>query len=234
MAYLNGIDVSKWQRTTPPLTGLSFLFARASIGTTKDPMYDKHISAAVKAGLITGAYHFNWDIGASPEAQARFFVQTAGKVDLLFLDVEGRYAFDAMQSRRFIAEVHRLGRTIGLYHSRSGFADYGQDYNWIADYTIAARALNRPVTRTPWHFWQWTSQPWDRNYFNGNKDALYVLAGRQTAQPATIVKPVAGKTLAELRRLIGNLARVVRPTLAQRTKLAAYRKRLAEYLKRGR
>ena len=56
---LNGIDVSRWQGTTPSLAGLAFLFAKASQGTTKDPMYDTHIANARKAGLVVGAYCFN-------------------------------------------------------------------------------------------------------------------------------------------------------------------------------
>lgn len=227
---LQGIDVSKWQRTTPSLAGLAFLFARASIGTTKDPLYDKHIAAAKKAGLVTGAYHFNWDADANPatpdstpEEQARFFVKTAGPVDFLFLDVEGARAFEPDEARRFIAEVHRLGRKVGLYHSRSGFANWGQDYNWVAQW--GARA----PTGIPWAFWQYQGSPLDRDYFNGDLSALLRLAGKA---PPIKASPVPARTIAVLRGYIARLARVARPTAAQRAKLATYRARLVEYLRR--
>jgi len=231
---VEGIDVSRWQRKTPSLVGQSFLFARASIGTVKDSMYETHIAKAKAAGVVTGAYHFNWDEDgnpatpdSTPEEQARFFVKVAGSVNFLFLDVEGARAFEPAESRRFIAEVHRLGRKIGLYHSRSGFASWGQDYNWVAQWG------SKPPVGIKWHFWQWTSKPWDRNKFNGDMTALLRLAG--TIPTPIVVKSVAvsAKILANLRRLITNLALVARPTSAQRMKLALYRKRLIEYTQRG-
>jgi hypothetical protein len=197
---LQGIDLSQYQSRTPDLTGLSFLIARASIGTKKDSMYDTHIAKAKAAGLVTGAYHFNWDADydsatATPEEQARFFVKQAGDVDLLFLDVEGAMAFEDAESTAFIAEVHRLGKRCGLYMSASTFRNDGQDYDWIAYWYD-----NEP--HVTWRFWQYGSTTIsgsrvDGNLFNGDAAALAAFTqgdsmGLQVTLPAV---PVAGSLL---------------------------------------
>ena len=67
---VEGIDVSHWQTSTPSLSGLSFLIARASVGNAIDDKYAMHIGNARKAGLITGAYHFAYH-GGIEEAGGR-------------------------------------------------------------------------------------------------------------------------------------------------------------------
>ena len=79
---LKGIDISKWQATTPSLAGLDFLFARATYATTLDPKYVTHTVAARKAGLVVGAYHFGTGF-ATPAAQAKVFLAATEKADLL-------------------------------------------------------------------------------------------------------------------------------------------------------
>src|SRR6478736_35238 len=120
---LNGIDVSKWQLATPPLAGMEFLFARASIGTTPDERFDMHIANAEAAGLVTGAYHFNWkEIPVTEQVTA--FLKAAGDVHLLVVDVEGQHAFSLTQTKLFIAGVKAADpkkRKVGLYMSDSGF-----------------------------------------------------------------------------------------------------------------
>lgn len=185
MAYPKGYDVSKWQTPSDwKPDGLAFLIARASIGTTPDEQYAKHIAKAKAAGLVTGAYHFNWDPDysgtATPEEQARFFVKQAGDVDFLFLDVEGAMSFETDETKRFIAEVHRLGRRCGLYMSASVYRwDVGQDYDWVAKWSSTQPAGD-------WEFWQYTSSSpatdggrLDANYFNGSLAELKALAQGQ-------------------------------------------------------
>ena len=171
---VQGIDVSKWQLSTPRLAGLDFLFARASIGTAKDVRYDMHIRNARAAGLVTGAYHFNWST-LSVRDQVDAFLAAAGDVDFLFLDVEyagnGISAFSTAQAREFIDRVHQRGRKIGLYMSDSNYkGSVGQDYHWVARWT------SQPPTRD-WDFWQWQGSPLDRNRFSGTKAQLVKLAG---------------------------------------------------------
>lgn len=180
-----GADVSVWQPTGLKLPGLSFLIPRASIGTAKDSHYDGHIASARRAGIITGAYHFNWT--GPVAAQVRAFLAAAGNVDLYAIDVEGKTAFDHARTAEFIDRVHQAGKKILLYHSASGFFDAGQDGNWIASWTIA------PPKR-PWVLWQYTSSghvpPYagrlDMDRFNGTLAQLRAFAG---AAPGPIPHP---------------------------------------------
>lgn len=149
-----GIDVSKWQTTTPSLVGKAFLIARASIGLTPDTRYAQHIAAARKAGVITGAYHFNWR-EISPVEQAHYFLDRAGNVDLYALDVEGEHAFTRAQTETFIDAVHARGKTVGLYHSRSGYFDAGQDWRWVAYWPTDKDT----APGIAWDIWQYGSDP---------------------------------------------------------------------------
>lgn len=184
MTRLAGIDVSKWQTAsdwTP--AGLTFVIARASIGTSKDTQYDAHIAKAKAAGLMTGAYHFNWDDetqpSGDPRVQARFFVQAAGDVDFLFLDVEGNMSFETDEIVAFIDEVHKLGKRCGLYMSSSVYKwTVGQDYDWIAKWSTTEPSGD-------WEFWQYSSDGeatdggrLDLDYFDSTLSALRALSNR--------------------------------------------------------
>lgn len=173
---LFGMDVSHWQTKTPDLkaAGASFLIARATIGTTEDTMYDKHIAAAKAAGIVTGAYHFNWDT-ISVAAQVEAFLNKAGRVGLYVIDIEGANAFNESQGRDFIKRVQATGRKIGLYHSDSGFPYWGQDWNWVASYSYEP-------TRT---MAMWQYGPYhgiDANLFFGGPADLRDLTGDTMAQ----------------------------------------------------
>ena len=173
---LFGIDVSKWQTSLPDLDTVEFLFARASIGTTTDTMYKTHIAEAEAAGIVTGAYHFNWDT-ISVASQVTTFIQAAGNVDLYAVDVEGANAFSEAQTREFIRLMHEAGLKCGLYHSASGFFDAGQDFDWVAKWSTTPPAK--------WDFWQYTSDGklpgytgrLDFDRFNGTLAELHALAG---------------------------------------------------------
>jgi hypothetical protein len=204
---LKGIDVSKWQAATPSVTGLSFLFARATIGTEPDVRYKRHIAAARMAGLVTGAYHFNW----SPlpiESQVNAFLAAAGDVHLLALDVETQTEkrkangqiirpyvrrFTQAQARAFIKGVKAadpLHRKVGLYMSDSGFyLTAGQDFNWIANYSY------RPSK--DWSFWQYRGDPGDLDKFAGTPADLAKMAGTPTAPDTSI--PEDGMKLVDVK-----------------------------------
>ena len=171
-----GIDISTWQRPTPSLTGLAFLFAKASEGTGfRDPMFAIHTAAARKAKLVVGAYHFA--IGGSGADQARHFLDVAGDVDLYALDLERPTSGPPMtqaEARIFIARVQAAGHKCGLYASDSGFPSLGQDWNWIAKWGAAPPARK-------WAFWQYQGSPLDLDRFNGDRAALLRFAGRTPA-----------------------------------------------------
>lgn len=220
MTNAKGIDVSVYQNPADWSTaGLSFLIARASIGTSKDGKYDSHIAKARAAGLVTGAYHFNWD-GAVAEAEARAFLKAAGDVDLYFLDVEGNHSYTTDQVRRFVAEVHKAGKKCGLYMSASPYKwGAGQDYDWVAQW-----ATNPPAG--DWEFWQYRGSPLDLDQFNGDAAALRAFVGEdmggiyeKVAQAGTfkVTSPVA-----KFYKLDANAGFVVSGSTAQAAQTGAY------------
>lgn len=174
---LNGIDISRWQSTTPPLTGLAFAFARATYGTRPDDMYRRHTSAFRAAGLVIGAYHFG--VGyLDVNEQVTAFLAAAAPDALLALDLE-RDAAGTMtnpNAKRFIATVQAKGRKIGLYHSESGFPSLGQDFDWVANWSTA------PARH--WDFWQYRGSPLDLDHFNGTQAQLDALAGIKPPRPS--------------------------------------------------
>jgi GH25 family lysozyme M1 (1,4-beta-N-acetylmuramidase) len=132
---LLGVDVSKWQTTTPSLIGIDFLIARAGIGTKLDAYYDMHIANARKAAIVTGSYWFNWGT-LSVSDQVAAYARSEGDVDLHVIDWEGADGFTAAQTADFIRRYRALtGNRIGLYASESRFRDLGQDWDWIANYS---------------------------------------------------------------------------------------------------
>lgn len=162
-----GLDVSQYQETTPPLAGLSFLFARSSIGLRTDTMYARHISAARRAGLVVGAYHFAYDT-IPMEDQVRLFLHAAGDVDLYAVDVEGAHAPSRAQTAAFIRAMHAAGKRCGLYHSASGFFDAGQDFDWVAKWGSTPPAS--------WDFWQNRGSPLDLDRYAGSPGQLLAFA----------------------------------------------------------
>lgn len=157
---LEGIDVSYWQTTTPPLAGLSFLFARATYDVLPDGRYAEHVANARRAGLVVGAYHFGTG-RSTPQAQAAAFLKAAGTVDYFALDLENDpVPMSQAQASAFIAAVKATGRPIYLYHSASGFPSLGQTGNWIAKWGTMAPA-------SPWKFWQYQGTPLDRDRYDG-------------------------------------------------------------------
>jgi len=166
-----GIDVSRYQTTTPSLTGLDFVGIRATYGTWPDALYAIHLANTQKAGLVALAYHFG--TGQPVAAQVATFLATAGKADLFVLDLERNGNLASMsltQARQFIAAVKATGRRIGLYHSESGFPSLGQDYNWVANWS--------QVPSVHWTFWQYRGSPLDLDRFNGDRISLEILAGK--------------------------------------------------------
>lgn len=184
-----GIDVSAHQASTPALAGLSFLFARATYGTARDPMFAAHVARARAAGLVVGAYHFGRATNVDDQVTA--FLQAvvaAGNVDLLALDLEadgGNPAMSSTQARAFLAGVQARGRRIGLYHSTSGYPSLGQDWRWVADYRASSVDAGGPPVA--WDVWQYRGSPLDLDTFRGSPDELRAFVDRMAAvTPAPI------------------------------------------------
>lgn len=184
---LEGLDVSRYQTTTPPLTGKAFLFARATYGTFHDPMYSTHIAIARAAGRFVGAYHFGVGDVPVPD-QVAAFLAAAGSVDFYALDLEsndGRPTMTNAQATAFIAAVKAKGHQCGLYHSDYGFPTLGQSWNWVAKWSVNAPAR-------PWTFWQYRGSPLDLDRFNGDINKLRTLAGK--AGPVLLHVVISGPT----------------------------------------
>jgi hypothetical protein len=181
---IEGIDVSRWQATTPSLVGKSFLFARATYGTFTDAMYATHIINARAAGLVAGAYHFG-RAGNVP-GQVAAFLARAGDADLFCLDLEsdGASSMSLGEAQAFIVAVHASGRKIGLYHSDSGFAHIGQDWDWVANWS--------QVPARPWTFWQYGGSGVDRDKFNGTLAQLQALVHPAIPKTWTAHVPAGG------------------------------------------
>ena len=207
---LSGIDISYWQ-DAEPLAGCSFAFARATYGTTTDSRYAQHMTAFHKTGIVTGAYAFG--INADGAAQARAFLAVAHDADLLALDWEaekGKPPMTEAQARAFIEAVHAAGRTIGLYHSLSGFPDVGQDWNWVA-------AWGSVEPHIPWAFWQYQGNGLDRDHFNGNELALQALAKKGVTVSLT---PAEQAALADVTTMWGHISVLSHAAKTNRKSLA--------------
>lgn len=182
-----GIDVSKWQPSTPSLAGLDFLIARASIGTTPDATYSMHIRNARNAGLLVGAYHANWST-LSIKAQVDAFLAKAGDVDFYFVDVEdwsGVPRFSRAQTEEFIERTRDRVGSCGLYMSQSGYyTDVDNDYRWVARWGTLPPAIN-------WAFWQYQGSPLDKNRYNGSLTNLRALARK--GEPIVTPLPVSSQ-----------------------------------------
>lgn len=186
---LEGIDLSSWEPTTPSLAGRSFVIARATYGPWVDRLYTHHVGVARAAGLVTGAYAFG--IAGDVPAQVAAFLAAAGDVDLLALDLEtesGKPPMTNAEGAAFIAAVQGAGRRCGLYHSRSGYPELGQDWRWVADWSTTPPGI-------PWDVWQHRGSPLDLDSFAGTPDQLRAL-GRGANMKAITDETPATMTVA--------------------------------------
>lgn len=203
MTNARGVDLSAYQSVTPPLAGLSFLAARASISmatpngfvTEKDARYDQHIGKAKAAGLVTIAYHFA-DSRQDIAQQVAAFKAFAGAVDFYFVDVEsadgGQLSW--AQTHEFITRAQAAIGECGLYMSASIFRwKAGQNYDWIASYGANTGSPGTPPAGA-WEFWQYTSKGQlpgyaprlDLNQYNGTDAQLRAFAGIPPAPPSDV------------------------------------------------
>lgn len=173
-----GIDVSSWQKTTPPLAGLGFVFARCSFGTNPDKLYAMHAANVRRAGLVLGAYHYWQDADPTAQATAILAALRASSVvppDLIAIDLEGTGS-DTTTAHTQVASIMQELRSagfprVGLYHSRDLFPSGFGDYRWVAEWGSAAPDI-------AWAFWQYSDSGGmlDLDRFAGSADDLIRLA----------------------------------------------------------
>ena len=172
MTFIPAVDVSQWQVATPNPDGAGLVICRATYNTGYDTRYAQHAADTRAQGDYLGAYAFGRP--GDGAAQARVLLATAPDVDLMLvgdrwcdlyaLDLEPEHGVEMSDAdaRAFIAEMHRQGHQVGLYHSASGYPELGQDWRWVADW-------RGPVPSIPWDIWQWTNKaadgsPLDRDW----------------------------------------------------------------------
>ncbi|MEU9654848.1 GH25 family lysozyme [Streptomyces chartreusis] len=172
---IKGVDVASYQSTTYDLTGLDFVFVKATEGTSYvNPKMPAQVKRARDAGLVTGFYHFLWK--GNPEAQAAYFVSKAGARpgEILACDWEtapdGTYP-SSEEKDRFIRECKRLApqhRTV-LYCNLDFWLNrdrtsYAGDGLWIAD---PSAPDGNPRIRNAWLYHQYSiTGGIDRNVAN--------------------------------------------------------------------
>lgn len=186
---LHGVDVSSYQPDWVPAKGDSFVFIKASEGTTyRNPERTNQASRARSAGLVVGWYHFLHH--GSIQAQADYFLATSGiqSGDLLVCDWEAAGCTTADKDQ-WMAAVKKARPTtmVGLYCNTNWWRnvdtsnDYG-DFLWIAAYQSSKPDLKTPIT-----FWQYTDKPLDQNhgYFTTAADLEAFATGSKTPKPDT-------------------------------------------------
>lgn len=211
MATSRGMDVSVYQvpQDWPALQakGLVFAFAKASEGQrSRDPRFDTHIAGIIKAGLIPGAYHFAWptqDVAAEAANYIGAVRPYARPGFVHWLDLEaysdGRNygSRSASQIRAWVSEWLRLvyaafpGQRVGVYtsaddiakgHLPAGVPLWFPRYPWGAADWARAEATAQPLVHgRSALFWQFTSQPYDRNIAYLSPAALREWAAGDTA-----------------------------------------------------
>lgn len=184
---LQGIDISSYQSSGYPTSGLSFVFIKVTEGLAYvNPKWVAQRTTARQAGLVTGFYHYPHIVN-SPTAEADHFLAqinlTAG--DMLCLDWEW-YGQDVSSSQARYYKDHWLARVkakapghrVVVYCDRSNWLNVDTDSNcgdglWIADYTTAGH----PRVKHPWTFHQYAGSPTDKDVANfASVDALRTLS----------------------------------------------------------
>lgn len=153
--------------------GIRGVIHKASEGTRfVDKQYARRRDAAMKAGLLWGAYHFA--NSSSPAAQVAHFLRIAKPDEhtLLALDWEnsGRRTMSVANARKFLELLmEKTGRTpkeIKIYggnvlkeriKSAADIAFFGQFDLWLCHYTTASRVKLPKAWQTCW-LWQYSEK----------------------------------------------------------------------------
>lgn len=184
---VNGQDWSSYNASQPAVNGLSFVFIKATEGTSYvNPLMAEQTAWARKNSLVVGFYHFLRP--GSMSDQVSFFVEKALSVegDLLALDWEdqGVSCADKDAALADLKAARPSHKTV-LYCNKYFWQNIDTtskcgDGLWIADYVPAGE----PRIQDHWTFHQYSDTPVDEDVAN----FADVSALRQWANP-TAVKP---------------------------------------------
>lgn len=172
-----GQDWAGYQSSAPSVTGLSFVFVKATEGLTyTNPRYALQIEYARLHKLVVGHYHYP-HMDNDPSAEADRFLRVANVLpgELLCLDWEG---YDAANKKvpvatqvayknAFLARVRAEmpAHQVGTYANKAYLdfdprGPYG-DFFWIA---TAGKPTGQPGISRPWLFHQYGASGVDKDY----------------------------------------------------------------------
>lgn len=179
---IEGVDVSNHQATFD-FSGWQFAIVKASEGNGfRDFRFWQHINAARAAGLLVAAYHYQRDVSAFSQFDLiRSIVPTSIPV---ILDVE-----DGSGSLSITRELIRLLREAGyrsplLYLPRWHWNNIGRPSLaglpplWGSDYRGASADWS-DYGGLPVVLRQYTSTPFDKNWFAGTREEFAALLGEE-------------------------------------------------------
>jgi hypothetical protein len=183
-----GTDVSAYQSAAYPTAGTSFVFIKATEGTSYvNPRQAAQTAHGRAAGLVVGFYHFLHP--GDPVGQASYFVSKCASQpgDILACDWEPTSAGLASNADKdaFIKEVKRLrpGHRVILYCDVARWTgvdktSYCGDGLWIADPNHPAGS---PGIKAAWLFQQYSSANGiDHNIGNFASEAALVAWAKNT------------------------------------------------------
>ncbi|MEU1474510.1 glycoside hydrolase family 25 protein [Streptomyces sp. NPDC005760] len=212
MVTSRGMDVSAYQGVQDwaalKAKGVVFAFAKASEGQrSRDDRFDTHIGGIIKADLIPGAYHFAWPTQDVAAEAANYIgaVRPYAKAGFVhWLDLEAysdRRNYGSRtgpQIRAWVSEWLRLvaaafpGQRLGVYtsaddiargHLPAGVPLWFPRYPWgAADWVRAEKQPQPLVHGRSVLFWQFTSQPYDRNIAYLSEAALRAWAAGDSTE----------------------------------------------------
>ncbi|MFK0173429.1 glycoside hydrolase family 25 protein [Streptomyces sp. NPDC090306] len=164
---ISGIDASGYQSETYDLTGVDFVFVKATESTTYvNPRHDAQVTRARNNDRVVGHYHFLRP--GSMTAQVDYFLAHAGAQagDVFALDweVDGITCAEKDQALKYLQQKAPHNRVL-LYCSRDFWLNrdntsYRADGLWIAQYNGKPGA---PDIEAPWLIHQWADTPVDQN-----------------------------------------------------------------------
>ncbi|MGX9924166.1 glycoside hydrolase family 25 protein [Streptomyces sp. NPDC002248] len=200
---IKGVDVSSYQPEQFSTSGYSFVFVKATEGTSYiNPKMKAQAAWARKKGLLLGFYHFLHP--GNVQAQAEYFVSKCDSVgvDILACDWEsGTQGIPSNADKdAFLKAVKKLrpthkvilytGQNLWLTKDKTSFV---QDGLWIAQYNDRP---GQPNIKASWLFHQYTSTPIDTNVANfKDKAAMAAWMGAAAEEE----DPMAGYTKNDIR-----------------------------------
>ena len=182
---LKGCDVSRYQKNSVNFNNYDFVIMKASEGVSlKDAYLDIHYDTlhGAKDGKpdknkLYGFYHYARPEYNNPEEEAAFFLSLVGHHTgnaIFALDWEGvATSYPITWAVQWLDYVYKETGVKPLIYCSSGYTKklkpvYEKDYGlWVAHWNV-----DKPNTGVyPFYaIWQYTSKPFDHDYFNGDRE----------------------------------------------------------------